>query len=239
MAGLVAAGAILVIYTALNWVVGRAAAWQRRVYLAPAWWRVWLLCALPLFVGIPAITMTVNTPTLPFDLAIACVAATLAGLALALWPGAWAAQRPRDLLWLAGDGMGLMPVLLLLRAVELPGRGVSVSVSLAWAFALGGILAGVAWLGLMTGLRVWRRTPIPSACELMAAGLSLSYLLLPLVHHLLATPPAYRYISAASNFFAFDLGVQIVALLVAAALAVTATWVRRHLRVTTVAGQIR
>ena len=65
--------------------------------------------------------MTLNTPTLPLRLASACVIATLAGLALALLPGEWAARRPANLLWLALDGMGLAPILLLLRSVELPG----------------------------------------------------------------------------------------------------------------------
>ena len=109
------------------------------------------LCALPLIVGIPAITMTRNTPTLPLGLAAACVVATLAGLALALLPGEWAARRPVDLTWLAFDGLGLMPILLLLRSVELPGRGVSVSMPLAVLFAIGGLLAGIDLAGRHDG----------------------------------------------------------------------------------------
>ena len=94
MAGLVAAGAVMVIYTAINWVLGRIANRRGQNYRPPAWWRVWALCALPVIVGIPVITMTRNTPTLPLGLAVACVIATLAGLALALLPGEWAARRP-------------------------------------------------------------------------------------------------------------------------------------------------
>jgi hypothetical protein len=59
--------------------------------------------------------------------------------------------------------------------------------------------------------------------------LALSYLLLPLIHHLLATPPGYRYISTASNFFAFNLFVQAFAVAVAAGLAAGATGGRRWL----------
>jgi hypothetical protein len=123
MAGLVATGAVLVIYVSLNWLLGRLADWRRRRYTPPPWWQVWALSALPLAIGIPAITMTVNAPVLPASLAAACAGATLAGLALALWPGAWAAERPGDLLWLVADGAGLVPVLILMRALELPGRG--------------------------------------------------------------------------------------------------------------------
>ena len=231
MAGLVAAGAVMVIYIALNWVLGRIVTRRGHSYHPPAWRRVWVLCALPLIVGIPAITMMRNTPTLPFGLAAACVIATLAGLALALLPGEWAARQPVDLIWLAFDGLGLMPILLLLRSVELPGSGVSVSMALAVLFAVGGLLAGLIWLGVMSGLRAWRRRPAPTAGALLAAGLCLSYLLMPLVHHLFATPPGWRYISTASNFFAFNPVLQLAVVAVAAGTAVAVTRLRvRHPR---------
>jgi hypothetical protein len=226
MAGLVAAGAVMVICTAVNWVLGRLANRRGQDCRPPAWWRVWVLCALPLIVGIPAITMTRNTPTLPLGLAAACVIATLVGLALALLPGEWAARRPVDLVWLACDGVGLMPILLLLRAIELPGRGVSVTMPVAVLMATGGLLAGIAWLGVMTALGAWRRKPTPTAGALLAAGLCLSYLLMPFVHHLLATPPGYRYISTASNFFAFSPVLQLVVFATAAGVAVVTTRLR-------------
>ena len=66
------------------------------------------------------------------------------------------------------------------------------------------------------------------AVPLLAAGLCLSYLLLPLVHHLLATPPGYRYISAASNFFAFSPPLQLAVFVVAAGLEVAVTRLRKR-----------
>jgi hypothetical protein len=97
MAGLLAAGITLVFYTAVNWVGGRLAARRGASFGTPPWWWVWALCALPLAVGIPAITMTVNAPTLPLSLAAACAAAALAGLAVALIArsvGGRATRRP-------------------------------------------------------------------------------------------------------------------------------------------------
>ena len=173
--------------------------------------------------------MSVNLPTLPPALAAACVVATLLGLAVALLPGQWAAERPLDLIWLAADGLGLMPALMLLRAVELPGRGVSLSPAVAWFFAIGGLVAGALWLAGMSLLRLWRHKDMPGAGSLLLAGLGLSYVLMPLIHHLLATPPGYRYISTASNFFAFNLGIQLIAFTMAAGLAVGATSARRWL----------
>jgi hypothetical protein len=226
MSGLVAAGFVMVGYTAANWLLGRMAVLRHLDYFLPAWWRVWILCAPPLVIGIPVITMTVNWPTLPLPNATACVVATLIGLALALVPGSLAAQRPSDLGWLVLDGMGMMPTLLLLRAIELPGRGL-VSSRTAYLAAFGGTFMGVAWLGVMTGLRAWRHKSPPKATTLFVAGLCLSYVLMPLVHHLVFTPSSYRYISTASNFFPRSIGVQLMAFLVAAALAIGITQLRR------------
>ena len=230
MAGLVASGALLVIYTAVNWLLGRLAILRHQTCRPPAWWRVWLVCVAPLTVGIPLITTTFNWPTLPPSLALACTVATLLGLALALWPGSLAALHPGELTWLAFDGVGLVPGLLLLLAIEVPRTGGIISVGAAWSIAIGSTIGGLIWLLIMTGLRRWRRKPVPSAGTLLAAGLCWSYLLLPLAHHLLATPPGYRYITTASNFFAFNMGIQLLAWFVTVALAIGVTHWRRRLR---------
>jgi len=228
MSGLVACGSVMVAYALTNWCLGRIAALRHRDYRPPAWWRVWGLCAIPLAIGILAITTTFNSPTLPPSSATACAAATLMGLGLALAPGSWAAQRPSDLGWLTLDGMGLMPSLLLLRAIELPARGL-VTVRTAYVVAIGGTVAGTVWLCMVTGLRLWRRKSWPEASSLFVTGLCLSYLLMPLVHHLLSTPPAYRYISTSSNFFGFSIGVQLMVFCVAAILALGITRLRQRL----------
>jgi hypothetical protein len=226
MSGLVAAGFVMIGYAVMNWLLGRVAVLRHLGYSPPAWWLVWMLCAPPLVIGIPLITMTVNWPTLPLSNATACVVAALIGLALALAPGSLAAQQPLDLGWLVLDGVGLMPSLLLLRAIELPSRGL-VSGPVAYLAALGGTLAGAIWLGVVTGLHAWRHKSPPETSTLFVAGLCLSYLLMPLVHHLVFTPWRYRYISTASNFFSRSIGVQLMSLFVAVVLAMGITRLRR------------
>jgi hypothetical protein len=230
MSGLVASGAVMILYIAANALLGRIARARYSDYRAPAWWRVWLLCAPGLIVGIPFITMNFNQPTMPLAIAVSCVLSPLCGLAIALMPGVLAAQNPTALAWLALDGAGLMPALLLLRAVELPGRGLTITPTIAYLLAFGGVITGIVWLGVVGALRAWRRKPSPSAAEIFVAGLALSYVLLPLVHHLLATPPAFRYITTASNFFAFDVGVQAAAFIVAAGLAMGTVKIRHSLQ---------
>ena len=227
MAGLVAAGVVMALYTAANWIGGRIAARRGAAFGTPDWWRVWVLCALPLAVGIVAITMTANMPTLPFSLAAASAAAALIGLALALLPGRWAAEQPDDLLWLTLDGMALIPALLLLRAIELPGRGLSVSPIVAWFVAIGGLVGGAVWLAILSVLRRWGGQESPGAAAIFLAGVGLSYVLMPLAHYLTAGPPGFRYISNSANFFATNPWLQLLAFAAAAGLALGATWFRR------------
>ena len=61
MAGLVGSGIVMVFYTAVHLLLARL----RKQYRAPAWWHVWVLCLPAVLVGVPVITMTVNSPTLP------------------------------------------------------------------------------------------------------------------------------------------------------------------------------
>lgn len=228
MAGLVAAGVVLVLDLLTFWTWGLVAARRGRAATSPGWRRTWLTCALPIGLGVPAITLTVNAPTLPLDLALACAATGLAGLAIALMAGDWAARRSRELPWLMADGLGLVPALMLVRAVELPGRGLSITTTQVAVIVSGGLIAGAIWLIFLTVLRSWRRVADPGAAAILTAGLAWSYLALPLVHHLFATPPGFRYISAASNFFAFDPGVQVAAVALAGATALGASRLRRR-----------
>jgi hypothetical protein len=228
MAGLVASGMVMVFYTIGNWVWGRIARLRHRTYQPPAWWRVWLWVAPPLLVGIPLITMTQNQPTLPWFLALQCTAATLGGLALALVPGSLAAGKPSALVWSTLYGIGVTAELLLLRVLELPGRGLVSPSTAAWV-ALGSVLGGSSWLLLMVWLRRRRQLPALGAQTILVAGVSLSYVILPLVHYLFFVPPAYRYISTATNFFAFSPEVQLLTVGVAALMALGAAWVPEKL----------
>ena len=218
MAGLVAAGGVLLIYTSMNGLAGWLARREGSHYQPPDWRRVWALCALPVAAGILAITLSCNHPTLPLPLAVACAAATLGGLALALPPGALAARRPTEVLWLSLYGAGLAPPLLWLKALELPGQQLA-RLPTAWLMAGAGLLAGGLWLVVVGRLRAWRRaTPLPVR-HVFIAGLAVTYVVLPCLHYVLLTPPQYPYISAAANFFALNPAMQVASLVVAAGLA--------------------
>jgi len=231
MASLVAGGMVACLHTPLQAFMGW---WTRRRggrYRGANPARVWALSAAPLVVLVPAVTMTVNAPTLSLGQAAGVTAALLAGLALALAPARWAAERPVDLAWLAADGLGLAPVLLLLlRVLELPAQGL-LATPFAVAVAGGSLVAALAWLALMTLLRSWRHRPRHGATPILLAGLTISYLLLPLAHYLFATPSEYRYITTASNFFPESPLLLAASWVAAASLAIVAARLpRRHRR---------
>lgn len=215
MAGLVAAGFVLAGSPPLLWLARRLTGFAPQT----TWWRVWILASAPLLIGIPAITVTVNTPTLPPELAVACAFSTLMGLAIALALVGRIVEHPDELPWLVADALGLLPPLLLLRAVELPARGLSVTPALAWGLAIGGTLGGALWLLVVSQMQRARRREPVGVGIIFAAGLGLSYLILPVVHYLFATPADYRYISTAGNFFAFDPVLQLAVFVVAGTLA--------------------
>jgi hypothetical protein len=267
MSGLVACGIVLVLDLFVHWFLGRLAGIRFRRHAPPAWWQVWLVAAPLLALGIPAITLTVNQPTLRPSDAAACVVVTLAGLALALAPGRLAAQRPLELAWLAFAGLGLAPSLLLLRALELPSAGLAARHT-AYLISGGSLLGGMLWLLLAvwirgrqhwlqraahrlaprlydpprpapqpdpsahtgTGTRSTRAGLLAESVKLLVSAFCLAYLLLPLAHHVYLTPAKYRYISASTNFFALNPGMQFASLLVCVVLAVGGTYLRLYRR---------
>jgi hypothetical protein len=115
-------------------------------------------------------------------------------------------------------GLGLVPSLLLLRVVELPSQGLA-KPSVAYMVAFGSVAAGAIWSWLVIWLYSMRSKYRIKMAELLTAGICLSYLLLPLVHHLLLVPPEFRYISNSANFFAFNPHIQLLSWLVALVLA--------------------
>ncbi len=213
MAGLVDSGAVLVLYAAANWLFGRLV----RGYRAPDWWRVWALAAPPLGVGILAITMTANQPTLPLPNAAQVVVATLAGMALALAPGRVAVERPHDLFWLALEGAALMLILTFAAKFGELGRWMARGRAIYVAMMGVGLAAGALGLLAAIGLHRRRRKAVPGFVELACAGAIVSYLVFPLLHHLeVSLLEGYGYITSASNFFAGNVGWQLLAWLVGA-----------------------
>jgi hypothetical protein len=219
MAGLVASGVVLVGHTFSHWFIARLHGVFYRPYTPPPAGLVWGLSAGPVGAGIIFITTTFNNPTLPLALAVQCAGVTLLGLALALWPARLVARQTSELVWLGAYGVGLAPLVLILRFVELPAQGL-VAPAQAYGTAAISLVGSLLWLAGAQTSRVYARRPLFPAWQLGWAGLSVSYLLLPLAHYLWLTPPGLHYISTSSNFFATQVGVQAICLSFSAVLTI-------------------
>jgi hypothetical protein len=237
MSGLVASGAVMVPYIALNLVLGRVV----KTFRAPKWWRLWILCAVPLLIVVPAIVMTVNDPVLPLVNAAQVTVVALIGLALAMALGRIAAKRPAAYILLMVDGFALACLLSSLASLEdYPrwlGRG---STGVIYRH-LAVFAVGIVLLIIMTALYYWwRRTGIPSAAACFIAGLNIHYLFLPLYHHLCwckddgswTDPDYFAYIPDADNYFArsalFQIGVWMAVALIAFGLTRLRPWLSRR-----------
>ncbi|RIL10580.1 hypothetical protein DCC79_07590 [bacterium] len=222
MTGFVAAGVVCVAYNGLAALAGAAARRRGRPVDVPAAWRTWLAAAPCVAVGIPAIAMTQNHPTLPPGLALSVAGVALAGLALALAPARRAARDPVALAWAGLDGIGVAVPALTWRALELPGLGIH-DTPPPPLIAGAGLAAGAAWLWILTvapGRRPW-----PGTAPLFAAGLTWICLAAPLAHHLVFTPPGFRYITSAANVFGHHAATASTAFAIMAGMAVgTCRW---------------
>lgn len=224
MAGLVASGVVLVLYTSFNLTLG----WRNTDYRPPGWWQVWALSAILLAVFIPIMTMNTNQPVLPFANALLVTFVTLLGLALALSPGRIAVQSPTGLFLLALDGFGLMLIVLIVsqipRLIELSSRGLTGFLIVAFL----GIAAGFFLLFSSTIIYKWRGYNIPGPLMVFIAGLCVAYPLMALVHHLyVGLMDGYFYISDSDNFFAVNFWPNLLAWIVAAVIASAMTYLRK------------
>jgi hypothetical protein len=223
MCGLVASGAVMVPYMAINFVLGRVVG----AYRAPEWWRLWILCAIPLLIAVPVIVMTVNSPVLPPLNAAQVTTATLIGLAFAMMLGRVAAERPLRYILLMVDAVALACLLMSIRAAEsYPRWHAGGKTALIYRF-LAVLAIGVGLVVVMTVVYTWwRRACVPDVASWIVAGMSIHYLLLPLYHHLCwckddgswTDPDYFAYVPSTDNYFSrnvlFQIGVWVTVVLV-------------------------
>lgn len=222
MAGLVAAGMVMVAALVVHGVVRMVVTRRGGTYTLPDWRHVWLMCAIPVAVGILLITMLANVPTLPLSLALMSVAAAWVGLALALMAVQKFVQGAREFLWLAWISVGVVPALVLTRALELPAQGI-IDMQVALIVTTVTIVLGLVWATLWLLLYQRRQKRTFAWWQLYVAVCVWSYAFLPLLHYWVFAPPAYRYISTSTNFFADSIWVQLLSFAIVGGILICAT----------------
>ncbi|MCF8302797.1 MAG: hypothetical protein K9I94_05920 [Bacteroidales bacterium] len=160
----------------------------------------------PAVVGTTIISMTLGEPTMPFWIAISSSLSLIIGLFLGFDLAGNLITHTRSGLINLIIALGLVPILLLFRSLELPGRGI-MSLQTALSYVIFAIVGGFVWL--LALLRVFRNHR-PGNAALIKSALAIAYVGLPVLHFLLATPPGIPYITSSENFFAEGIMLRII-----------------------------
>lgn len=200
MTALVLSAFIALLYIAFNLLLRLIFLMLKKNYNLPSWKRVWLMSQPAIAAGIPLIIMNVNHPVMPLSITVKCVIAASAGLGLGLYTSEMFMRDAKKFLIISLAGTALVPPLMLVRALELPSKGI-LTMQSAILISTGSILLSVLFLIIVTFIYRSKNIKPGKSYEIALSGLFYAYLVLPMLHYLFATPPGRPYITSSDNFF--------------------------------------
>jgi len=195
MTGLVLSGFLTILYLTLQLITVFL---KRRKF---NWKLIVKYSLIPLFAGVLIIMMTNGNPKMPLIVAGSSALALIAGTAIGF---SFTDDLISDFsltLRSAIVGMGLVPFLMFFKALELPGKGI-LTVKVSVIIAAISLIAGIIWL--FSSYTIFGENK-PNKLIVLKSTLAATYVALPLIHLLFATPKGIKYISSSDNFFADNL----------------------------------
>jgi hypothetical protein len=150
-----------------------------------------------LFPATCVIMMNGKHPVMPLDIALSSAIALIIGLALGLNYVDLLFKKTKTTLITTIYAAGIVPILILFRVIELPAKGI-LNEKTALLIFLSVLISGFLWLSLAN--RFTRKFRIHMK-DTLTAGFFAAYVVLPMIHYLIATPKGYPYISSSDNFF--------------------------------------
>lgn len=212
MTGLVVSGIVLIAYTIVNLFIKRS----RRGHQLQDWQIIWKYSCLILALPLLGILTFMGKPSMPVLLSLWIIIILFTGLRLALYTSNFIVTNFRQSIWLFFDGLALAPILTVLSPSIAYGlRRSSLQGIFIIILPLVVIGLGLFWFWIMTILLKRFRQPYPSLVNTFLSGLTMSYLLLPLLHYVGSRPGYVRYITNSENFIPNNFWLQILAFLVA------------------------
>ncbi|MCF8295861.1 MAG: hypothetical protein K9I34_07330 [Bacteroidales bacterium] len=193
MAGLLLSGFLSLLYMLIR-VVGRFTLISNHL----SGMKILQYAFLPLIPGILLIITLMGEPRLDISIAFSSLLALMVGLVIGFNLADHSMTDFRRLIQHFLASLGLVPFLLLFRALELPGKGF-LAMPLAVLISVLSLAGGFLWLYLAFRLHQTNRL---SKSLLIQCTLAIAYLGLPMAHFLVATPPGIPYITSSDNFFA-------------------------------------
>ena len=162
--------------------------------------------SIPLITGILFITMTLGEPRMPFLIAISIAFALLFGLSVGFSIADDLVKDFKPAIIYLLTGLGLVPILTLFRALELPNMGILPLQTCVYIVTISTI-SGFIWL-IFAFLKFKKHRP--ELKNIIKGTLAIAYLGLPVLHYLLATPKDIPYITTSSNFIADNMLLRII-----------------------------
>jgi len=212
MTGFVVSGVILILYTGANLFI-RKFGYSSQL---PDWKIVWKYSCLILILPLLALLIFTGKPPMPVLLSLWILVVLFTGLRLALYASNFIVTNFRPAIWLFFDGLALMPAFTVLAPSVAYGLRRSLSQGIyIIILPLVVIGLGLFWFWILTLLFKRFKHPYPSLTDVFLSGLTMSYILLPLVHYVGSRPGYVRYITNSENFIPNSFWLQFVALLVA------------------------
>lgn len=200
MSGLVACGYMFCIYIPLLYSLKRL----KSSLSVPSWLHVSLISSILLSLSVPFITLTGTEPHLPLSLTAGVLGIGIGGLWLTIFASHMLLGQGKEVFWVLIESWGVVPPLLLLHAIEISGMNLAVSPVFTYALAGGSVVFQMIWLSLTSYDRHIKGLNKPIWYRIYFMGVFLSYVILPLFHHLFFTPFNAKYIATASNFVSFN-----------------------------------
>jgi hypothetical protein len=171
-----------------------------------SWKPILKLTAIPLITGVVLIIMTTGEPKLTFVIAISSALALISGTAIGFSVSDDLIENLKSTFIYLFIGVGLVPFLILFRALELPGKGIiTVGMSIIVTATL--FVGSFCWLLIFYRLFSSHR---PGTINVIKGAVLIGYLGLPCLHYLFATPKAIPYITSANNFFAENIVLRLI-----------------------------
>jgi hypothetical protein len=161
---------------------------------------------IPLSVGVIILTMTFGEPKMPFKIALSCAFALIIGLMIGFsFVDDLMTDVKSTFIYLIFS-LGLIPLLLLFRVLELPEKGI-IDLKIAVIVVLISVVGGFCWLLIF--YRIFKKNT-PQVKNVIKGTLLIGYSGLPVIHYLFATPTGIPYITSSDNFFADSVILRLV-----------------------------
>ncbi len=196
MTGFVLSGFLTFLYLIAQ-LISRFIIKMEKIY----WVTIIKLSWIPLILGIVIITMTLGEPKMTLSIAISSATALMIGFSVA----DDLIMNFKSTITYLITGLGLVPFLVLFRALELPGKGI-LTLNISILVVVISIVCGFLWLLIANRLFIKHKAPL---IKVIKGILAISYLGLPVFHYLIATPKGIPYITSSDNFFADNIVLRI------------------------------